>query len=163
MPTKGTRFKYYQRYNLVNHDLWRKYKKETKDKIPYTVFLKYVTKIMSELQQWTFREPIGFRLPEKTGYMAINKFKARPEYKSVNYITSIALKKPVYNQNLHTNGYMMNIKWFKTDRSLFDRIYFYYFDACRNYKRGLAKFIKTKPPVLYNQFINRHFRKKIFK
>ena len=162
MPAKNSIGKFHGRYSFINQKLWRKYMRQSGERIPYAQFKAIITASIKEQRRWILREPIGIEMPGKLGNIAINKFKTYGEFKT--YLrTKSPTGKPILNFNLHTGGHAFKIQWFKNTRSFTERIPFWFFDATRDFKRSLAKLIKGGSYPVYNSYMQDHFTIKLDK
>lgn len=155
MPAKNTIGRFHGRHPLINKKMWRRYVKETGNKIPYTLFKSIFEASMEETKKWILREPVGFKFPHKIGNIAINKFKTYGDFKTYTNVRHEG--KPIRNFNLHTGGHTFRIQWFYSSRQYSERFPFWFFDACRDFKRNLAKVLKGKSAPLYNTYMQDHF------
>lgn len=156
MPAKGTIAKYHGRYALISRSLWKKYVKETSDKISYSDFLIIIAEEIKEVRKWVMREPIGFQLPSM-GNLAVNKFKPAGDFTA--YIYNGGTTK-IKNHNIHTGGCVFRLQWFRCSSSHQSRLAYWYFKATREFNRDLGKLLKTGSYPSYNCYSQDHFVKK---
>ena len=153
MPARGSIGMFHGRHPFIGKDLWRKYKRETGDRISYGDFQEIVGASMAEIQKWVLREPIGFQLHPKFGNIAINKFKPHEDYKPKLY-TSIG---PILNHNLHTGGNVFKVQWFHSHVSHASRQPYWFFKANRTFNRSLAAVLKSGQGPQFNSYMQSHF------
>lgn len=100
---------------------------------------------------------LGFKLPNRLGYIAVTKFKPKKECYAVNWIETRRLGKKIPQLNLHSLGYIYQIKLYKNPnvRSLM----VYKMNAHRIIKRMLAAKIKSGTDYLEidRSYYNRRF------
>lgn len=144
---------------FIGKDLWRRYKKETGDRISYEEFQAIIGASMAEVQKWVLKEPIGFQLHPKLGHIAVNRFKPREDFKT--YLnTSLG---PVINHNLHTGGHIFKIQWFHSHTNHASRQPYWFFKANRNFNRTLAAVLKGGQSPIFNSYMQSHFITKVTK
>lgn len=160
MPAKNSISKFYGRHRFISLKLWRKYVRQTGDKISYKEFQAIIAESFKESRKWILREPIGMQFPGKLGHIAINKFKSYGTFKTYTN-TRTKDGKPILNYNLHTGGYIFKIQWFLNTRSYSERVPYWFFSASRDFKRTLAKLIKGGTYPVFNTFMQDHFTIKI--
>lgn len=156
MPAKHSIGKFHGRHPLINRKMWRRYVKESGNKISYDLFKNIFLSSMEETKKWVLREPVGFKLPYKLGNLAVNKFKTYGDFKTYTN-TRTSDGKPIKNFNLHTGGNVFRIQWFYNSRQFIERHPYWFFDACRDFKRNLAKVLKSSNPPLFNTYMQDHF------
>jgi len=156
MPAKGSIGKYYGRHVFFSDKLWKKYVKQTGSIISYSDFKKVFLESMEETKKWVLREPVGFRLPNKLGNLAINRMKTYGEFKTYSKLKTED-GKPIRTFNLHTGGDTFRIQWFHTTRSHKDWVTFWFLDAERKFKRNLAQVLKSEKYPLYNTYMQDQF------
>lgn len=83
---------------------------------------------------------IGFKIPY-FGYIAVSKFKPKPTYKMIDWVTSNKLGKIIPLTNLHSFGYLYKINFYRNNKRVPIRVY--KMEAHRNMKRELAQYIKA--------------------
>lgn len=149
--------RYHGKHLFIGQALWRKYIKETGDQISYRDFVNIVDTSIEEVKKWVLREPIGFQLHPHLGNIAVNKFMPAPDYKT--YINT-ALG-PIVNYNLHTGGYIFKLQWFHARTTHASKQPYWFFDACRSFKRALAVVLKSGKAPSFNSYMQNHFVRKL--
>lgn len=155
MPAKGTIGHFHGRYSLISRDLWKKYIAETGDDISYELFMGIIAEEIKEVRQWAMREPIGFQIPNM-GNIAVNKFK--PADYTPYYYNGGSTK--IKNHNVHTNGYVFRIQWFRCASTHKSGLPYWYFKAARAFNRELGKILNTGSYPSFNCYSQDHFVKK---
>lgn len=150
MPSKGSCIKYKGRHNFTSKELWRKYKKESKDNITWKEFKQIVLTSNVEIKNWILKDPSGFKFPGNIGTISVNAFKP-------------TRNRPINGQklqyhNLHTHGTVFKIKLFYNVRKDRDRSGCWGFDAERKLKREFAGILKSGTYPNYNNYAQDHFR-----
>ena len=157
MPAKNSIGAFHGRHPLIRQDLWKRYMKETGQKIDYEEFKKIIAESMEEIKKWVLREPIGFQMSPKLGNIAINRFAM---YKTFRAYTKTPLGS-VINHNLHTGGYIFTIRWYHSEASHKSRQPYWFFKACRAFNRSLAVVLKGSERPNFNSYMQDHFINKV--
>lgn len=93
-------------------------------------------------------EPLGFKLPERMGWLYIIKYK--PKVRRTDENLSRQYDKKIVYINSHTYGYSYKFYWAKRGRGV-RNITAYTFKACRKLKRNLAQFLFNKKGDFYEK------------
>lgn len=113
--------------------------------------------------------PFGFKLPNGLGYIAIDKYKPKPNKsgktkKAIDWVNTNKFKKLIYLTNLHSFGWIYRIRLYKSPHA--PNLDCYTFKAQRLLKRALA--VKIKEGKQYHHIDRSYFSRrfsidKIFK
>jgi len=108
-----------------------------KEKVLLSIFAEYRNDLINK----------GYvALPRRLGVIHLIKFKKRS--KVLNYELTKESGKPIYLSNIHTDGMVYTIKWY---RPRFTNYQFYTFKPARLLTRALAKnLLEVDPPILVN-------------
>ena len=159
-------------------DLYKDYKEVSYYKVNQKLFKAILTLFFKELVRRIIEESLVFRLPYRLGIIGIKKrpnrdivydengkldykkSKLKIDFGETNkmwkeYPELKAQKKVVYHENDHSGNTNVKIEWnrFRTDKSRIVRnIKGYLFCPSREFKRNLAKHIKSNPNTEYYDF-----------
>lgn len=86
-------------------------------------------------------QPLGFKLPLQLGYLCVSKYMPKPYKVIVDWGSSKKFKKEIPFTNLHTFGYVYQIRWFKNPKNSTFNLYRHMAKRC--VKRELAKNIRA--------------------
>lgn len=150
MPSKDTKLKYSGRSIFLSKELWRKYKKETGDKIEWKEFKQIILASNEEIKNWVLKDPSGFKFPGNIGTLSVNAFKPTKN-RPIN-------GQKIQYHNLHTHGNVYKIQLFYNVRKDRDRSGCWGFDAERKFKREFASILKSGKFPNYNSYAQDHFR-----
>lgn len=161
MPAKGTTIKTGKRHVLVNPKFIKSIQKIPKYKKYTHADLKKIFDTANlHIREAIYNDPSGFRLPNSLGILAINKYKTNKLI--VDRKSSSLFKKEIPFLNLHSFGYMFNIKYCRVTNSNYKSLLkCFKFVPERNFKRGLAKIIKETGGEKYMAISNQSFLTKI--
>ena len=144
---------FHGKHVFINRKLWTKYMKVTGKRLTYDEFKDIILETIKEIRTWVLKQPIGYQLSPKLGNISINKFKPGSDFKSYIHTSEGSFK----NHNLHTYGNVYRIQWFHATDKAMTRQPFWYFKACRSFKRSLASVLKGKKAPIYNCYMQNQF------
>lgn len=160
----------YKTKNRINYSTANGYK-EFKLKYPtvdITVqqFVDIIKRSNDLIAEAILNNPVGFKLPNSIGYLAVDKFKPKKGsiIKPIDWITTNRTKTLTYLTNLHSFGYIYIIKLYKNPNKA--NLDCYVFKPQKLLNRALAKKIKGGKDYekLDRSFFSRRFSiDKIFK
>lgn len=144
MPSKNTPGKFGKKFVPLNPSLWRRFMRETGVEIEYNTFKRIVNTNTQNIVESIINEPEGVQLPENMGCIVITKYKinANRKKRNLDFVNTLKLGKNVPLLNLHSFGYVYNIRWYKNEVKVKNLKLFSLYKA-RPLKRGVAKAIKA--------------------
>lgn len=144
MPAKNCPGKFGRKFLPLSRVFHKKFMQETGITIDYNTFRKIIVTNTQNIANSIINEPEGVQLPEQMGCIVVTKYKPfnKETPRATDYGNMIKTGKYVPFLNLHSFGYMYNIRWYKIG-SRAKNIKLYYLYRCRPLKRGVAKSIKA--------------------
>jgi hypothetical protein len=161
MPAKGSSLKNGPRFGLVGKKLWRRFMEETGVEIKYSDFVNIINTSNESIATKVANNISGFKLPAGLGYMAITRYKPKPDKdgKQRRYIDFNGSKKAgctVYHTNFHSFGYKPRLLWLTDQLSNCKYINIYKMLGCREFTRDVSH--KMQAGKIYNEFNYEHFK-----
>jgi hypothetical protein len=159
MPAKGSKLKINNRESTISKEIYSQYVEKYGDLVDYKTFKKIIQTCNLEITNCVLDDISGFKLPFNLGYIVVTKFKGR--YTKPDYKNSKIYNKTIPLLNLHSFGFIFNIKWFKTNaKGIYSnsKLYPYKFNFHREFKRALAK--KIKSGKVYDSWVASDFYSK---
>lgn len=142
-------------------DIYKLYKEENFEglQVEYSLYSKVLKDFNKLLVEHIIEDPEGIKLPLNLGHIRVRKSKVDltksliPDWKATNELwdrneKAKADKKLVYHLNEHREGYKYKILWDKSRAKVKNKT-FYFFIPTRNFKRTLAKTLKTNLKIDY--------------
>lgn len=144
MPAKNCPGKFGKKFSPTRNKLWEDFIKETGIDISKNQFLEIIWANNKNIATSIISESEGVQLPQGFGSIVVTKYKptAEKRRKIIDYQNTKKLGKVIPLLNLHTFGYVYNIRWFKIGTNI-KNLKFYGLEKTRPLKRGLAKAIKS--------------------
>lgn len=143
MPSKNCPGKFGKKFRPLNPKLYKAFVKETGIDIDIHTFFKIIRTNLKNISDSIISEPEGVQLPENMGCIVVKKYKPSKESKKApDYLNSKKIGSTVPFLNLHSFGYMYNIRWYKIGTRV-RNISLYTLYKTRPLKRGVAKSIKA--------------------
>lgn len=142
MPSKNTTLRTGDRFNPITKKLWKEFVKEREIDIDFKTFRNIIETSNETMRESVIHEEAGVELPERLGHVVVNKYKKISKKRPVDWINTNKLGKFVPLLNLHSFGYMYNIRWY-TVGTIFKNRRIYRFVPYRIMTRAVAKNIKS--------------------
>lgn len=129
------------RLNYISKKEYEAFKlKYPNSTVTYEQFIAVLKQSTRCIHDHILENPLGFKLPNNLGYIAVKKFKTGAKYFAVDWVNTLKLGKRVPLTNLHTFGHAFKIEFFKNGK--IKPLLPYKMDAHRLIKRDLAQVIK---------------------
>lgn len=107
-------------------------------KLIETVMLDYLTRVTESIMDGQ-----TYKIPMRLGYLFISK--SRTTKKGIDWVNSKRLKKTIYLNNYHSDGFTYKWTWSKNNSyAIFTNKTLYSFTPPRPAKRALAQILKTE-------------------
>jgi hypothetical protein len=158
MPVKGSILNSPNRDYIKSKVWWSAYKKDNPDNelinsISYDTVQEVIEASGKAIQEVISTDPEGFKLPERLGYIVVNKYPSNK--KIIDPVASKRVGRTVYYRNMHSLGYMFSIRWYTYRDRHYNNVY--KFEPCRSLSRKVSASIKNEVPFnqwQYTDFIN---------
>lgn len=147
------------RVNYISKKEYNLFKKKyPTTEITYEEFITILKQSTLCIKNTILENPLGFKLPNNIGYVAVRKFKTGKKYFAVDWPTTLKLGKRIPLTNLHSFGHGFKLEFFKNPK--IKPLLAYKLNAHRNLNRSIAKIVKTtKYPYieLDKNYFNKRF------
>lgn len=154
MPAKNTTLFNGARDNILGKEFCDKVRKKLSIDVDDDTIKKIIINSNLKIHEIVADEEGGFKIPENMGYMVVTKYKSKKI--PIDWVNTKKLQKRVYLTNLHSFGYIHNIKWYRLGLTVnFASFDVYKFEPCREIKRRLAKNVKAYK--VYHSWSNSDF------
>lgn len=130
-----------ERTSYVNRHEYKIFKeKYPKSQIDYKTFITILKASTLAIRDSVLDNPLGFKLPYSLGYIAVDKFENKKNYRIIDWPNTLKLGRHVPLTNFHSFGHIYKIKLYPNLKILPMRNFI--FKAHRLFNRALAKNIK---------------------
>lgn len=140
MPAKGSKYLLPNRDQVVDMDLWKRFKEKYESDISYKDFMTIIKASNKTIYDAVLEDERGFKFPHGLGYIAVTKY--RTKTKSIDWAATQKYNKKIYHLNLHSFGWCFHIKWFRTGICNFEFHKLYRMVPHRFLKRALSKNVR---------------------
>ena len=149
MPSKGTKLRNGDRYNLLSRDLYKYFCEKTKVEISYIDFKKIIDSSTKLIREKLIKNPQGFKFPESLGICRVSKYKPKSNKRNIDWLNTKLHGTLVYHNNFHSFGYKSRIMWYTKNIAVCKNIDTYKFVPDRLFQRGVAA--QMKQSVNYDE------------
>lgn len=128
-----------ERYNPLNRELVKAFRKKTGNKTQFELFKTIVWETCALYADSIANYPEGVELPEGMGYVVVTKYKPRDS--ACDVVNSVRYRKFVPHLNLHSFGWMYKIRWYRVGtRIRNDSVY--WLSSARSLRQLVSQSIK---------------------
>lgn len=105
------------RVNYINRESYNLFKeKNNESKITYDQFITILKESTKLIRDTIINNTLGFKLPYNLGYIAVDRFKPKKDYKAIDWVNTKRLGKRIPLTNLHSLGYMYTVKFYNNPK-----------------------------------------------